>query len=85
MRKPPTYAALPRRLEVFTWWEIKVDNAAILAPLSGTVIPLEALPDETLSEEISGDGCGIEQNDGTVYASFDGLVTQIANTLHPQD
>ena len=54
----------------------------VLAPLSSTVIPLEALPDETFSEGILGDGCGIEPNDGTVYAPFDGRVTQIANTLH---
>ena len=58
------------------------EKMTIMAPIDGTVIPLEQIPDETFATAILGPGCGIEPTGDTVYAPFDGTVTQIATTLH---
>ena len=42
---------------------------------------MEQLPDETFATGILGPGCGVATGD-TVYAPFDGKVTQVATTLH---
>ena len=54
----------------------------VLAPIDSTVIPLEQIPDETFATAILGPGCGIEPTGDTVYAPFDGTITQVASTLH---
>ncbi len=54
----------------------------VLAPIDGTMLPLEQLPDETFATAILGPGCGIEPTGDTVYAPFDGTVTTVAQTLH---
>ena len=54
----------------------------VLAPIDGTILPLEQLPDETFATAILGPGCGVEPTGDTVYAPFDGTVTTIADTLH---
>ena len=62
--------------------KFKVEKMTVMMPLEGKVIPLEELPDETFALAILGGGCGIEPTGDTVYAPFDGTVTQIATTLH---
>ena len=54
----------------------------IMAPIDGTVLPQDKIPDETFATGILGPGCGIEPTGDTVYAPFDGTVTQVASTLH---
>lgn len=54
----------------------------IYAPVTGTAIPLEEVPDETFSQGILGPGCGIEPEKGAVYAPFHGKITQVADTRH---
>ena len=54
----------------------------VMLPIDGKVIPLEQLPDETFASAILGPGCGVEPTGDTVYAPFDGTVTQIAPPLH---
>lgn len=58
------------------------EKMTVMAPIDGTVIPLEQLPDETFAAAILGPGCGIEPTGDTVYAPFDGTITQVASTLH---
>lgn len=58
------------------------EKMTIMAPIDGTVIPLEQIPDETFATAILGPGCGIEPTGDTVYAPFDGTITQVASTLH---
>ena len=58
------------------------EKMTVKAPIDGTILPLEQLPDETFATAILGPGCGIEPTGDTVYAPFDGTVTQIATTLH---
>ena len=52
------------------------EKMTVMAPIDGKVIPLEQIPDETFATAILGPGCG------TVYAPFDGTITQVASTLH---
>lgn len=61
------------------------DTAAphtLYAPLTGTVIPLEEIPDETFSAGILGQGVGIQPDKDTVYAPFDGTVIQTVDSKH---
>lgn len=61
------------------------DTAAahtLYAPLTGTVIPLEEVPDETFSAGILGQGLAIRPDDPTVYAPFDGTVIQTVDSKH---
>ena len=58
------------------------EKMVVKAPMDGIVLPLEQLPDETFAAAILGPGCGIEPTGGTVYAPFDGTITQVASTLH---
>lgn len=57
-------------------------SKTILTPLQGKVLAQADIPDETFAQGILGPGCGIEPTGDTVYAPFDGTVTQIATTLH---
>lgn len=54
----------------------------LYAPLTGTVIPLEEVPDETFSAGILGQGLAIQPDDPTVYAPFDGTVIQTVDSKH---
>ena len=57
-------------------------SKTVLTPLQGKVLAQADIPDETFAQGILGPGCGIEPTGDTVYAPFDGTVTQIATTLH---
>lgn len=61
------------------------DTAAahtLYAPLTGTAIPLEEVPDETFSAGILGQGLAIRPDEPTVYAPFDGTVIQTVDSKH---
>ena len=58
------------------------EKMTVKVPIDGTILPLEQLPDETFATAILGPGCGIEPTGDTVYAPFDGTITQVASTLH---
>lgn len=65
--------------------EIKIDKAGendVLAPLSGTVLPLENVPDATFSSGLLGQGVAIIPNDNRVIAPFDGEVASLFQTKH---
>jgi phosphoenolpyruvate-protein phosphotransferase len=54
----------------------------LLAPLSGLVIPLSAVPDPVFSGLMMGDGLAIEPLSSLLCAPCDGVVSQIARTGH---
>ena len=56
--------------------------AQIGAPVGGTVIAREEIPDETFAGGILGDGVGIIPTEGIVFAPFDGIVETVAETRH---
>lgn len=57
-------------------------SKTVLTPLQGKVLAQSDIPDETFAQGILGPGCGIEPTGDTVYAPFDGTITQVASTLH---
>ena len=54
----------------------------VLTPIRGKVLAQADIPDETFAQGILGPGCGIEPTGDTVYAPFDGTVTQVPESLH---
>jgi len=54
----------------------------LYAPLAGTLVPIEEIPDEVISQGILGQGCGIRPDNGKVVSPVDGVVSGIAQTLH---
>ncbi len=54
----------------------------LFSPVSGTVIPIEEVPDETFSTKVLGDGCAIIPSDGKIYSPVDGEISTVADTLH---
>lgn len=58
-----------------------LDNM-LTAFADGTVVPMEQIPDEVFSQGIMGTCCGIEPDNGKVFAPADGTVSQLTDTLH---
>lgn len=57
-------------------------DTCIAAPVAGTVIPLQQIPDEVFSQGILGIGCGIEPDAEEIIAPFDCEIIQISDTKH---
>lgn len=55
---------------------------SIFAPVKGTIIRREEIPDETFASGILGDGVGIEPETGEVSAPFDGVISSVTDTCH---
>ena len=54
----------------------------VYAPVAGTVIPSEEIPDETFAAGVLGRGVGIQPADGFVVAPFDGEISSVTDTHH---
>lgn len=59
-----------------------IGNQKIYAPISGSVLQLEKVPDPTFSQKMMGDGIAIEPTTGKVVAPFSGKVIQLFPTKH---
>ncbi|MDE6851775.1 MAG: glucose PTS transporter subunit IIA, partial [Lachnospiraceae bacterium] len=60
----------------------KAKKDSIAAPLSGDMVPLNKVNDETFSTEVLGKGAAILPTVGKVFAPFDGEVVTIFPTKH---
>ena len=60
----------------------EVPANTVAAPVEGTVVPMEEIPDETFSAGVLSQGLGIRPVNGEVVAPFSGTVTQVADTGH---
>ncbi len=60
----------------------KTEENAVYAPVKGSIVTMENIPDPTFSAGILGWTMGIEPSDGTVYAPFHGKIEQVADTGH---
>jgi PTS system, glucose subfamily, IIA component len=58
------------------------EHEKLYAPLSGTIISIDQIPDEVFSKGILGEGCGIEPEDNEVVAPVSGIISAIADTKH---
>lgn len=76
----------------FTWKEegseetgkdkVKAIERALFAPVKGSVIPRQDIPDETFASGVLGDGVGIVPEVGEVLAPFDGVISSTTDTCH---
>ena len=71
--KAPEAPALP---------SIECKPGTVYAPVSGTAIPSEEIPDETFAAGVLGRGVGIHPTMGMVVAPFDGEISSVAETHH---
>ena len=55
-------------------------DLALAAPLSGSVVPLEDVPDPVISEKIAGDGIAIDPESNTVCSPCDGTVCRVLSS-----
>lgn len=67
---------------VFDFFKKKDRDAVLTACVGGTVVPMDQIPDAVFSQGIMGVCCGIEPEDGRIYAPADGTVIQLTPTLH---
>jgi len=56
--------------------------SAVLAPITGRLLPLEEVPDEAFAQKMLGDGVAIEPEEGAVLSPFDGTVVALPSTFH---
>ena len=75
-----TPAASPEAVPVST--AVATDTVSLVSPLSGDVLPLSSVRDETFSEEILGKGCAILPTDGHLYSPVNGTVISVFDTGH---
>ena len=61
---------------------IDCQPGTVYAPVSGTVIPSEEIPDETFATGVLGRGVGIQPSEGIVVAPFDGEISSVTDTQH---
>ena len=59
-----------------------VPAGTVAAPVKGTVVAMENIPDETFAAGVLGKGVGVQPDAGMVVAPFAGKVTQVAETGH---
>ncbi len=53
------------------------DCTQLKAFLSGTIVPIEEVPDEVFAAKIMGDGLAIEPTDNTVVSPADGIISAV--------
>ena len=58
------------------------NSISLCAPVSGWVIPLEAVSDDVFSRKLLGDGVALVPEEGRLYAPVDGVVDSIFPSLH---
>lgn len=52
------------------------------APAKGTFVAMDRIPDEVFSAGVLGTCCGVDPEEGKVYAPADGRISQLTDTLH---
>lgn len=57
-------------------------EVSFTAPLTGSVVPLEEVPDKVFAEKMMGDGVSIQPTDGNVLSPIDGEVVEVFKTKH---
>lgn len=64
--------------------EVTVDGTAkkLYAPIQGTIVPRNEIPDDTFAAGVLGEGVGIDPEEGVVVAPFDGEISSVTDTKH---
>lgn len=67
---------------MFKWLQGKKKELVLTAPMTGTLLAMEAIPDQVFSARMVGDGFAVAPESGQVLAPCTGTVTQIFPTSH---
>lgn len=59
-----------------------VNKINVFSPITGVVVPLSEVNDETFSKEIMGKGIAVRPNEGKVFSPVDGKIQMIFKTNH---
>ena len=62
--------------------EEPIKTVQLLAPITGTALSLDNVPDPVFSEKMMGDGIAIEPSEGIVVSPVDGEIIQVFPTKH---
>ena len=54
----------------------------LTAPLTGTLVPLEQVPDQAFAQKMLGDGVAVRPEKGELVAPCDGKITYVPDTAH---
>ncbi len=57
-------------------------NFEIVAPVNGTIIPLEEVPDPVFNQKMMGEGIAITPSDGHFVSPVNGKIVQMPDTKH---
>ena len=71
--------------EIQTATPVVIEHAepnSVYAPVDGTLIAMEKIPDPTFAAGVLGKTIGIEPTDGVIHAPFDGNIVQVSDTGH---
>ncbi len=60
----------------------KAAGVEVKAPVAGTVVGRDQIPDDTFASGVLGDGVGINPTAETVFAPFDGTISTVAESKH---
>lgn len=58
------------------------EHDVIVAPMAGTIVPIEQVADPVFSSKKMGDGFGVEPTGGAIVSPVAGTVTMVARTAH---
>lgn len=57
-------------------------KVTLLAPLTGTLVPLEQVPDKAFAQKMLGDGVAVQPEKGELVAPCDGQISYVPDTAH---
>ena len=77
-RPAPGLAVQPRHSEIL----MNIQPRRLSAFASGTVVPIESVPDPVFAGRMMGDGVAIEPVIGVLYAPCNGQITQVHGARH---
>lgn len=60
----------------------KSNDYKIYAPMNGTIVPLEEVPDPVFSQKMMGEGVAMIPSEGKVLSPVDGKVVQVPDSKH---
>jgi len=60
----------------------ETEISKLVSPTGGMIVPMEKIPDPVFSSGALGFCCGIEPEEGVVFAPMDGEVVQLSDTIH---
>lgn len=60
----------------------KIESVTLMAPINGSVVPLDDVKDKTFSERVLGDGYAIVPDSSLLVAPADGVITSVPDSRH---